>query len=83
MAICPLALTSGPALAIAVNGGTFSQIPMSASQSVTVTAPLVLTGNVISCPTCVTQAVTSLNGKTGSLTLSATSTTPVVTVSAQ
>ena len=30
LAICPLNLTTGPALAIAVNGGAFSQIPMTA-----------------------------------------------------
>jgi hypothetical protein len=30
LAICPLNLTTGPALAIAVNGGALSQIPMTA-----------------------------------------------------
>jgi hypothetical protein len=30
LAICPLNLTTGPALAIAVNGEAFSQIPMTA-----------------------------------------------------
>ena len=29
MALCPLNLTTGPALAIAINGGAFVQIPMS------------------------------------------------------
>lgn len=83
-ALCPLSLSSGPGLAIAVNGGAFVQIPMtSGSAPYTGTAPIVVNGQVISCPTCLTSAVTSLNGKTGSLTLSATATAPVVTVGAQ
>jgi hypothetical protein len=68
-ALCPLSLSTGPALAIAVNGGAFVQIPMAAGASITGTAPIVVSAaSVVSCPSC----ATSPSGTGGPIKITAT-----------
>ncbi len=72
VALCPLNLSGQPGLAIAINGGAFVQIPMTqgGSSPYTATLPVVVTGQVISCPTCVTgPVVTSFNTRFGDVKL--------------
>lgn len=52
LALCPLSLASGPAIAIAVNGGAFVQMPMSSAGGVTSWNGL--TGAVTYAPTTIT-----------------------------
>jgi hypothetical protein len=74
--------TSG--LFFALNGGTtWTNLVPPAGGSYTATSPVVVTGTVISCPTCVTgPVVTSFNTRTGAVQLTKADVTATGTVAA-
>lgn len=67
MAIC--ATTSGPYYSL---NGSATFLPFSSTVTITGTAPIVVNGTTVSCPSCAltTAVVTSFNGHTGAVNLS-------------
>ena len=68
--LCTVGTTSGPyTIYVSYNAGAYQPL-IGAGVTITGAAPIVVSGGAVSCPTCVTSAVTSFNGRTGAVTLS-------------